>query len=102
MKTAVVSDLHLGCRSHTWLLSQAEPREQLTQALADADRLLLLGDPVELRESPRAARLVRLGDLVELRESPLADVLDAATPALEAIGRAMAGSEVVIVPGNHD
>jgi predicted phosphodiesterase len=84
MKTAVISDLHLGCRSHTWLLSRPDAREILAESLESADRLVLLGD------------------LLELRESPLADVLEAAAPALEAIGRAMAGREVVIVPGNHD
>ena len=84
MKTAVVSDLHLGCRSHTWLLSQEDARSTLAAALEDADRLVVLGD------------------LLELRDSPLAVALEEAEPALEAIGRAMAGREVVIVPGNHD
>src|SRR2546423_1192409 len=84
MKTAVVSDLHLGCRSHTWLLSQADARETLARALEGADRLVVLGD------------------LLELRDSPLSEALEEAAPALEAIGRAMAGREIVIVPGNHD
>src|SRR5215212_2565541 len=84
MKTAVVSDLHLGCRSHTWLLSQADTRETLARALEGADRLVVLGD------------------LMELRDSPLADALEEAAPALGAIGRARAGREVVSVPGNHD
>lgn len=84
MTTLVVSDLHLGTRSHAYVLNRAEARETLARAAGEADRLVLLGD------------------LLELRESPLADALEAALPALEALGRAMAGREVVIVPGNHD
>jgi hypothetical protein len=63
-------------------------------------------------EEPRAAllgalercdRVVLLGDLLELRHGPLRDALAAARPVLEAIGAAIgAGNEVVIVPGNHD
>jgi hypothetical protein len=84
MTTLVVSDLHLGTRSHTYVLNQPEPRETLARAAAGADRLVLLGD------------------VLELRESPVADALEAAAPALAALGRAMAGREVTIVPGNHD
>jgi hypothetical protein len=48
-------------------------------------------------------RLVLLGDVLELRHGPARDALSAAAPALEAIGAALpAGAEVVIVPGNHD
>ncbi len=48
-------------------------------------------------------RLVLLGDVVELRHGPMRDALAAARPVLEAVGRGLpAGAEVVIVPGNHD
>ncbi len=48
-------------------------------------------------------RLVLLGDVVELRHGPMREALAVARPALEAIGRRLpAGAEVVIVPGNHD
>src|SRR5205823_11111746 len=82
--TIVVSDLHLGTRSHPWLLSTAEARETLARAVADADRLVLLGDAVELRESP------------------VADALEAARPTLAALGEAMSGRQITLVPGNHD
>jgi len=67
------------------LLRAAEPRAALLDALRGCDRLVLLGD------------------LLELRHGPLRDALDAARPVLEAIGAAMgAGREIAIVPGNHD
>jgi hypothetical protein len=84
MTTVVASDLHLGTRSHTFVLNGSEARDALAEVLAGADRLVLLGDTLELRESP------------------LADALEAAVPALRSIGDAMAGREVVLVPGNHD
>ena len=44
-----------------------------------------------------------LGDVLELRHGPLRDVLDVAVPALQKIAGALrAGTEVVIVAGNHD
>lgn len=67
------------------MLRRPREREALSAALAGADRLVLLGDALELRHGP-------------LREA-----LDAATPVLAAIGRALGSErEVVIVPGNHD
>ncbi len=48
-------------------------------------------------------RLVLLGDLLELRQGPLRDVLRDAEGILRQIGAALGpGREVVIVPGNHD
>jgi hypothetical protein len=48
-------------------------------------------------------RLVLLGDLLELRHGPERDALEAAREPLTELGAALApGSEVVIVPGNHD
>jgi hypothetical protein len=61
------------------------------------------------RERERAAllaalsgvdRLVLLGDLLELRHGPLRDALAAAVPVLRELGSAV--PEVVVVPGNHD
>ena len=84
MLTAVVSDLHLGAVSGRDVLRLAEPRERLVEALADADRVVVLGD------------------LLELREQPVARVLDAAAPALAALAKACRDTELVVVPGNHD
>lgn len=48
-------------------------------------------------------RLVLLGDVVELRHGPVRDALAAAGEPLRAVARALApGAEVVIVAGNHD
>lgn len=84
MRTVVVSDLHLGARSGADVLRRPEPRAALVEALAGADRLILLGDAVELRHGPvRAA-------------------MEVARPLFEALGEVMAGREVVLAPGNHD
>jgi predicted phosphodiesterase len=80
----VVSDLHLGLGSAGDLLRRASIRDRLLSELEDVDRLVLLGD------------------VIELRDRPLAEVLDACAPAVAAIGEAFAGRELVIVPGNHD
>jgi hypothetical protein len=48
-------------------------------------------------------RLVLLGDVLELRHGPVRDTLVAAQPALREIGAALGErGAVVIVPGNHD
>src|SRR3954447_2196573 len=85
MRTVVISDLHLGGRTGVDLLRDPEARAPLLAELARADRLVLLGDPLELRHGP--AR----------------DALAAARPALEDVGAALSdAAEVVLVPGNHD
>lgn len=67
------------------MLRQAQARASLQDALAGVDRLVLLGD------------------VLELRHGPLRDALAVARPVLEALGAALpAGAEVVLVPGNHD
>jgi hypothetical protein len=48
-------------------------------------------------------RLVLLGDTVELRHGPARDALAAAAPVLSEMAAALGpGGEVVVVPGNHD
>jgi hypothetical protein len=48
-------------------------------------------------------RLVLLGDALELRQGPLREALDAARPFFAEVGRALgADGEIVLVPGNHD
>lgn len=84
MRTAIVSDLHLGNTYGEDLLRDAEIRRVLLDELRGADRLVLLGD------------------VLELRELPLATVLESAEPFFEELGEAMAGRPVVLVPGNHD
>ncbi|MGH2871167.1 MAG: metallophosphoesterase, partial [Solirubrobacteraceae bacterium] len=85
MRTLVVSDLHLGTRLGTDVLRVAAQRAALLDALADCQRLVLLGD------------------LLELRHGPLRQALDAAREPLAQIGAALGpGSEVVVLAGNHD
>ncbi len=85
MRTIVVSDLHLGARQGRARLHDPDVLATLTSALAGADRLVLLGD------------------VVELRQGPLPEAFAAALPILSAIGDALGpGREVVLVPGNHD
>lgn len=47
-------------------------------------------------------RLVLLGDVVELLEGRTAGALTVALPILERIGRRMGDGEILVVPGNHD
>jgi len=48
-------------------------------------------------------RLVLLGDVIELRHGPLRSALAAAQPVLTALGQSLApGAELILVPGNHD
>jgi hypothetical protein len=85
VRTLVVSDLHLGNRRRHDVLRVAEVRERLLAAVAGADRLVLLGDTVELvHRQPRRT-------------------LAAAQPLLQALGQALGPErEVIVVPGNHD
>lgn len=49
-----------------------------------------------------ADRIVLLGDTIEMRDRPLADVLQAARPFFEELRENAPEAELVIVPGNHD
>jgi Calcineurin-like phosphoesterase superfamily domain len=82
--TAVVSDLHLGARAGNDLLRSPAARERLLAELEGVDRVVLVGD------------------LVELREGPLGHALEAARPFFAELDQATGGAELVIVPGNHD
>jgi len=84
VRTAIVSDLHLGSAFGEDLLRDAAIRRDLLEQVAAADRVVLLGDAIELRELPLPA------------------VLDRVRPFFEQLGEAMAGRRVVLVPGNHD
>ena len=84
MATAVISDLHLGAISGADVARRPEATERLAAALSRADRLVVLGD------------------LLELRERRADEVLELAAPVLAAIGQALEGREVVIAAGNHD
>jgi UDP-2,3-diacylglucosamine pyrophosphatase LpxH len=85
VRTLVISDLHLGARLRHGVLAQPEPLRRLLEALDSVDRLVLLGDIVELAEGrPERA-------------------MEAAEPVLRAIGgRLGSGRRVIVVPGNHD
>jgi len=84
VRTLVISDLHLGMRSGHDVLHRRAALDALLSVVREADRLVLLGDTVELYEAPR------------LR------ALRAARPVLEAIGAAAPAGGIVLVPGNHD
>ncbi|MEA2456162.1 MAG: hypothetical protein QOI45_2424, partial [Thermoleophilaceae bacterium] len=85
MRTLVISDFHLGARLRRDVLRRPPALEALLEALEGVDRLVLLGD------------------VVELLEGRPADAMEVAEPVLRAIGgRLDRGSEVIVVPGNHD
>jgi predicted phosphodiesterase len=84
MRTAIVSDLHLGSGTGEDIARDQAIRRVLLDEIRDADRLVLLGDALELRDLP------------------LARVLELVRPFFEELGEAMAGRRIVLVPGNHD
>lgn len=85
MRTLIISDLHLGTRLEYDVLRRPEPLAALLAALEGVDRLVLLGDVVELMEGrPQQAMAI-------------------AEPVLRAAARVIgAEGEIIVVPGNHD
>jgi hypothetical protein len=85
MRTLVISDLHLGAPSQADVLRRPELRAPLLDALDGVDRLVVLGDAVELREAPQR------------------DVGALAAPFFADAGRALGpGGEILVLAGNHD
>jgi predicted phosphodiesterase len=84
MRTAIVSDLHLGTIVGTDLVRDPEFCVTLLDELGGADRVVLLGD------------------VLELRDRPAGEIIEQASPFLELLGTAVGDGEVVFVPGNHD
>jgi predicted phosphodiesterase len=85
LRTLVVSDLHIGAGHGRARLDDDAVVEALAAAAAQSDRLVLLGD------------------VVELRQQPMRDALAAASRVLPRVVAGMGeGREVVLVAGNHD
>jgi calcineurin-like phosphoesterase family protein len=85
VRTLVISDLHLGARTGVDVLRGPAALEALLAAVEGADRLVVLGDALELRHGP-------------VREA-----LAAARPVFKALGEAVGeDGEIVLVAGNHD
>jgi predicted phosphodiesterase len=82
--TLVVSDLHLGAQTGTDVARRPELRAPLLEALDGVDRLVLLGDVLELRDGPREG------------------ALQAARGFFDDLGNALGDRPVTIAPGNHD
>jgi hypothetical protein len=86
VRTLVVSDLHLGIATHADVLRGARARDMLCERLArGVDRLVLLGDTLELRHGPAREALL-------VAEPVLAELADALGP----------DAQVLLLPGNHD
>lgn len=84
MRTAIVSDLHLGVASDEDVLRDPDVRRRLLEEIGGADRVVLLGD------------------VVELRNLPLGTSLERSRPFFEELGEAIGDVEVLLLPGNHD
>ena len=84
MRTLILSDLHLGSIHQADLQRRPEAMEALLRRVADVDRVLLLGD------------------VVELRHGPVREALELARPFFAELGNALAGRELLITAGNHD
>jgi predicted phosphodiesterase len=80
----ILSDLHLGSHSGSDLLRRPEIREALLGALEGVDRVILLGD------------------VLELRHGPLREAMAVARPFFEELGGALGERELIIAAGNHD
>jgi len=84
VRTAIISDLHLGVASDEDVLRDPAIRRVLFEEIAGAERLVLLGD------------------VVELRNLPVGPSLERSRPFFEELGEAIGDVEVTLVPGNHD
>jgi len=84
MRTLILSDLHLGGLSRSDLLRRPEWRAPLLELAAGVDRVVLLGD------------------VLELRHGPVRDAMSAARPFFEELGRALGDGELIVTAGNHD
>jgi hypothetical protein len=85
VRTFVISDLHFGAAEDVDLARRADVRAPLLDALAPGDRLVILGDALELRMAAHR-------DAAEPAHAFFADV-----------GRALGpDGELVVVGGNHD
>ena len=85
MRTLVISDLHLGQLGGISVLEMPRPLERLLETLQHFERLVLLGDVVELQEVHSSYSF------------PIAE------PILRAVGAALGRDRtVVLLPGNHD
>src|SRR5690349_2049969 len=83
--TLVVSALHLGRAEHSDLLRRPDLQEPLLEALDQVDRLVILGDGLELREAAHR------------------DAVDVAGPFFAAVGRRLGPDKAFhITSGNHD
>ena len=81
----MISDLHLGSGKDNDVLRRPAPRERLAEAVRGVDRLVVLGDGLELRDGPHR------------------DAVEVAGPFFEEMGRALgAGGELLLAAGNHD
>jgi UDP-2,3-diacylglucosamine pyrophosphatase LpxH len=85
VRTLVISDLHLGGHGPRVRLHDPGAITALAAALGDVDRLVLLGD------------------ILELRHASARDALAAASRVLpELVSALPAGAEIIAIPGNHD
>jgi predicted phosphodiesterase len=85
VRTLVISDLHLGKAAGTDLLRREELRAPLIEALEGVDRLVILGDALELREAAHR------------------DAFAVAAPLFRELGQALGpDGELLVLAGNHD
>jgi UDP-2,3-diacylglucosamine pyrophosphatase LpxH len=85
VRTLIISDVHLGQVGGVSVLELPRPLELLLETIARHDRLVLLGDVIELAEAHDSHSFA------------------IAEPVLRAIAGALPpAAELVFVPGNHD
>jgi UDP-2,3-diacylglucosamine pyrophosphatase LpxH len=82
VRTLVISDLHIGQPGGTAVLERPKPLQILTETLAGFDRLVLLGDTIEMTEGSWSHSALT------------------AAPILRRLGQSI--GKIVFLPGNHD
>jgi predicted phosphodiesterase len=82
--TAVLSDLHVGAVTKHSVAARPRSLEALAERLTGVEHVVLLGD------------------VLELRETPLRQALTEAEPVFRTLGATVGDGRVTIVPGNHD
>jgi hypothetical protein len=85
VRTLVISDLHVGAATRADVLRRPDLRAPLLEAVRGVDRLVVLGDALELRDGPQR------------------EAVALARPLFADLGRALgADGELLLLAGNHD
>lgn len=98
----ILSDLHLGAPQSALNLKTWNPSEVEGVVHGEAARNALVGSVQALAGNEDVERLILLGDVIDLSHGTLADGLQELITLLRRIREAVTVGQLVLVPGNHD